>query len=232
MGPTCHEPRDMGHVNEEKSTDRVGNFTHALEIDDPRVGGRTGGNHLGTAFLGQSGQGIIIDRPLLAAHPVVDDIVKFTRKIRFVPVREVSAVGEVHGENPVADGQRGKINRGICLAAAVGLHIGMLGPEKFLGPFDGQRLDHVDMLAATVPTPPRITLGIFVGQGGTLRLAHCATGEILGGNKLDVFELTALLVMDGGGDGRVDFLDGGNIRRFVGRPGLGGCVHGVFLSGH
>ena len=232
MRPARHQTGNVRHVDEEQRPDRIGDLPHALEIDETRVSRSTGGDHFRTAFVGQLGQRVIVDHLGLAAHAVVHHVVELARKIRLVPVGEMPAVGEVHGEDPVADGQRGEIDRGVRLAAAVRLHIGMLGPEKFLGPLDGQRLDHVDVLATAIPAPPRITLGIFVGQRGSLRLAHRAAGEIFGSDELDILELTALLIVDGGGNGRVGFLDGGDVRRFVGRPAMGGGIHGVFFSGN
>ena len=137
----------------------------------------------------------------------MDDIVEFSGEIRFVPVREVPAVREVHGEDAVADIERCEINGCVGLAAAMRLHVGVFRTEEFLGALDGQRFDDIDMLASAIPAPARITFGIFVGQRGSLRLPHGAAGEILRGDQFDILELAALLVMDGGGDGGIGFLD-------------------------
>ena len=52
------------------------------------------------------------------------------------------------------------------------LHIGRIGAKNLLDPVDGQLLDHIHMLTATVIALARVALGIFVGQLRTLRGQH------------------------------------------------------------
>ena len=40
------EAGDVGHVDEQQRADAVGDRRHPLEVEDPRVGGRAGHDHL------------------------------------------------------------------------------------------------------------------------------------------------------------------------------------------
>ena len=52
----------------------------------------------------------------------------------------------------------------VGLRARVRLHVGVVGAEELLQPVDGELLDLVDDLAAAVIPPPRISLGVLVGE--------------------------------------------------------------------
>ena len=91
-----------------------------------------------------------------------------------------------------------EINRHVRLAAGMGLDIGMLGPEEFLGPIAGQILDHVDMLAAAVIPPARIALGIFVRQHAADRLHDGRAGVVFAGDHLQAVLLAIDFFVDRG----------------------------------
>ena len=226
--PAGHEPGNVRHVDKEQRSDLIGNAAHALEVDKAGISGGAGRDHFRTALARELGQGIVVDRLAPGADPVMHGIVELAGKVRFVTVREVSAVGQIHGQDAVADIERGEVDGRVGLAAAVGLHIGVLGAEKLLGPLDGQCLHDIDVLAAAIPTAPGITFRVFVGQGRTLRLAHRTAGEIFRGDQLDVLELPALFVVDGRGDGGIGSFDGAKVGQFeCGRTfGDGSRIHG------
>ena len=79
-------------------------------------------------------------------------------------VREMAAVGKVHGQDQIARLKHGEVDRGVGLRAGVGLDIDVVGLEKFLGALDRQLLDDVDIFAAAVPALARVTLRVLVGQ--------------------------------------------------------------------
>ena len=108
----------------------------------------------------------------------------------------MSPVGEIHRQDAVTGLENAEVDGHVGLASAVGLDIRMVRAEEFFGAFDGEGLDHVDMLASPVPAATRIPLGIFVGQAGSLGLHDGPAGEVLGGDQLDVFELPMMF----GGD--------------------------------
>ena len=125
-----------------------------------------------------------------------------------MPVGEMAAVGEVHGQDLVARFEGGEIDGHVGLRAAVRLHVDVVGAEKRLRAIDRELLDDVDILAAAVPAFAGITLGVLVRQAGALRFHHRAAGEILRGDQLDVFALPFFLRGDGVEDFRIDFAQG------------------------
>ena len=54
------------------------------------------------------------------------------------------------------------------LAAGVRLHVHVIAAEQLLRAIDRELLDHVDVLAAAIPTVARITLGVLVRQDRSL----------------------------------------------------------------
>ena len=118
-------------------------------------------------------------------------------------VGEVTTVGEVHGEDLVTGLENAEVNGHVGLAATVRLDIRVIGPEEFLGAFDGEVLDNVDVFAAAVPSASRVALGILIGEAGALGLHHSLAGEVLRRDQLDVLELAMMLRSDGFGDLRV-----------------------------
>ena len=99
------------------------------------------------------------------------------------------------------------------------LHVRVLGAEELLRTFDRDGLDLVDMLAAAVPAPAGIALGVFVGQHAALGLYHRLVGEILGADELDM----ALLAGELGGNRRVNFRIEGLERRGVEGHSIAEC---------
>ena len=81
--------------------------------------------------------------------------------------------------------QRGQQHRHVGLRAGVRLHVGVFGAEERLGALDGQRLDHVDVLAAAVVALARIAFGVLVGEHRAGRFEHRRADEVLGGDQLE-----------------------------------------------
>ena len=148
------------------------------------------------------------------------NLVELAGEICLVPVGEVSAVREIHGQDPVTGLEDAEIDRHVRLAAAVGLDIHVIRAEKFLRALDCERFHRVHKFTASIPAATGIALRILVGEAGALRLHHGPAGEILGSDQLDVFELAFVFLRDGFGDLRVGC---GECREVIG--GFGGC-HG------
>ena len=81
------------------------------------------------------------------------------------------------------------VGRGIGLGARMRLHVGVVGAEQALDAVDGQLLDDVHVLAATVIALARITFGVLVGQHRALRLEHARAGVVFRSDQLDVLFL-------------------------------------------
>lgn len=209
VGSSGNQSGDMGHVHKEVGSNRICNFAKAWKVNRPGIRAGTGGDHFGANGFGLLGEGVVIDDFGLLADPVMMHFVEFAREIGFVTVGEVSAVGKVHCEDAVAGGQHAEINRHVRLAPAVGLDVGVFGLEQRLCALNGQRFHDVHVFTAPIPTFPRITLGVFVGETGPLRFHHSLTCEVLAGDEFNVFELTVTFLADRLGDGRVGDGKGG-----------------------
>ena len=218
MRASRDETRDVSHVDEEESPDGIGDLAESREVDLARVGGSAGGDHLRFDLLGLFSEGVVVDAAVGQGDAVVGDFVEFAGEVGLVPVGEVASVREVHGEDAIAGLEDAEVDGHVGLAAAVGLDVGVVRAEELLGALDRKVLDDVDMFTSTVPTASGISLGILVGEAGTLSLHDRLAGEIFRCDQLDVFELAMMLRGDGGSDLRVGLGEGG-----VG----GGCLgHG------
>src|SRR5665811_1255730 len=82
-------------------------------------------------------------------------------------------------------------------------HIGVGRPKELLDPAQGQVFGGIHIFAATVKAPAWITLGVFMGQNGTLSLQHRATDEVFGGDHLQLVQLSLALTLNDGKNFRV-----------------------------
>lgn len=80
----------------------------------------------------------------------------------------------------------------------MGLNVGVIGPEQFLGAVDGQLFNHVDVFAAAVVTLARITFGVFVGEYRALSFHHRWAGVVFRSDQLNVFFLALSFLLHGG----------------------------------
>src|SRR5690606_16605214 len=142
----------------------VGDLPHPLEVDHARIGGSPGGNHARLELGGMAGQRVVINPFVLLTYPVVAHLKEAAREIRPVAVGQVSAVGEVHGQDPVPGLGHGEVNGHVRLTAGVRLNVDVFTAEEGAGPVDGKLLDDIDMLAPAVPAAARVTFRVFVGE--------------------------------------------------------------------
>ena len=85
-------------------------------------------------------------------------------------------------------------------------------PNRFPGTVDGQGLDHVHELAAAVVSPPRVALSVLVVHQLGLGFQHRLAGVVFRCDQDDGVALTAVLILNGGGDGGVYAVEyGGHI---------------------
>ena len=87
-----------------------------------------------------------------------------------MPVGQVPAVLQAHGQNLVSGLKHGEVDGGVRLTSGVGLYVGVFRPKQGLGSLDGEAFRNVRMLATTIIAFARITLRVLVGQdAGSLR---------------------------------------------------------------
>ncbi len=189
---------DVRHVHKQIGADLAGEFAHALEIDDARIGGGPDGDERRLELAGGFFQFVVVDALVVRTDAVVGDVIEAAGEIRLVAVGEVAAVGEIHGEDLVAGLEHGEINGHVRLRAGVRLDVGVLGAEDFLRAVDGELFDDIDVFAAAIPAFAGVAFGVFVSEQRSLRLHHGGRGEVFRSDQLDVVALAVFLGGDGG----------------------------------
>ena len=107
----------------------------------------------------------------------------------------------------------------VRLRSTVRLDIGVVGIEQLEGPIDCQLLDFVHYLAPAVIPPPRIALGVFVGELRSHGFENRTRYEILRGDEFEPVLLPGYLSTD-------QSMDTG-IRLFQTREMIVGAVHRI-----
>ncbi len=186
---------DVGHVDEQQRPDLVSDGAKAREIEGLGVGGKAGNDDLRLVFHGQTLDFVVIDQPGGSVQAILHGVVQLARGRHLGAVGQVTTMRQTHAENGVARIEQRQIDRTVGRRAGVWLDVGVIGAEQRLGAVDGELLDLVDVLAATVITLARITLGVLVGQAATLRLHHPLAAVVFRGDQLDVRFLALLFLI-------------------------------------
>ena len=93
----------------------------------------------------------------------------------------------------------------------MGLDVGVVCAEEFLGAVYGELFYDVDEFAAAVVAPSGVALGVFVGEDGPLGLEDCAAGVVFGRDEVDVLALPSYFALDGVGYAGVAVVEGGHL---------------------
>ena len=171
----------------------MGDVRERLKIQRPGVGRGSGHQQLGPLRLHNVLHPVVVDAPGLGVHSVADGSVQLSRLVHRCPMGQMAAAGEIHTHQGVPRLQKGRVGRQVGLSPGVRLHIGILCAEQCLGPLDGQPLDFVHKLTSAVVPPPGVALGVFVGQAAAHGGHHRRGGDVLRGNKLNIFLLPLIL---------------------------------------
>ncbi|MDT4842831.1 hypothetical protein FQZ97_767460 [compost metagenome] len=206
----------MGHVDEQVGAYLVGDGAEAREVQDLRVGGEAGDDHLRLVLHCQALDFVVVDQAGGGVQAVLHGVVQLAGGRHLGAVGQVAAVGQAHAEDGVAGVQQGQVDGAVGLGAGVRLDVGVVGAEQLLGAVDGQLLDLVDELATTVVALARIAFGVLVGQHRALGFHHRRAGVVLGGDQLDVLFLALGFLLHGGeqvgivaGEGQITAEHGG-----------------------
>ena len=105
----------MGHIDHEEGIDGACDFGEAGVINFAWVGAGPGDDHAGFVFVCESGDLIEVDEVILLTDSVVHRFVQFSAEIEVHSVSQVSAVGEVHGEDGIAGFEHGHVDGHIGL---------------------------------------------------------------------------------------------------------------------
>ena len=197
----------MCYVYHEDCTDFVGELADACIVPLAAVCARAGNDELRTLCACLLFHLLIVHPACLFVYSVADRLEHETGEVHRATVAEVTAVAEVHTHELVAGLEAGHEHCHVCLGAAVGLHVGPLCSEEFLGTLDGEVLSLVNNLATAVVTLCRVSLGIFVCEARAHGAHHLVTHEVLAGDKFDAATLAQMLTVNDVKDFVVSFHD-------------------------
>ena len=198
--PRGDEPGDVGHVHHHGRPDLAGNLGELVEVEEARVGAGAHHQDARPVLAGQPPDLVHVHRLVGLAQAVRDDLEEAAGEVHRRAVGEVAAEVEAHGEQRVARLGQGEVGRHVGLRPGVRLDVGVVGAEEPLRPVDGELLDLVHHLAATVVALPRVALGVLVGQGRAGGLQHRGGDEVLAGDELEPVGLAPGLLADEPGD--------------------------------
>ena len=160
----------------------------------------------GRSLLGEFFQFVVVDGFGFLGHAVRNDLVRLAGKIQMMPVRKMPAMREIQPENGIARLQHRGVGLHVGLRSRMRLNVGMLRTEQLLRPVARQVLDDIGKLAPAVIALAGISLGILVREHRPRSFEHSLADEILRGDQFESFVLAASLVVDGGGNLRIVFV--------------------------
>ena len=96
------EPGDVGDVGHEQRPALVGDRAEGGEVDGARVGAVAADDELGPVLQRERAHLVVVDGLGVGAHVVRDHVVRAPRVVDAHAVREMAAVGELHGQHRVA----------------------------------------------------------------------------------------------------------------------------------
>ena len=159
-----HQPRHVRHVDDEVGADALGDGGEARPVDDARVGGKSGDDHLRPVFFGEPLHLLVIDLAGVGTDAVLRGAKELAGKIHARAVSQVTAVVKTHAENRIPGLHQREIRRRVRLRAGMRLHVRIVGAEEFPGALDGECFGDVDKLATTVVALAGIAFRVLVGK--------------------------------------------------------------------
>jgi hypothetical protein len=186
----------MGHVHQERSLHLARHLGESRKVDVPRVGTSTRDDELGALGARDIADLVEVDQARGFVHPVLHGAEQSTAGIHVRPVREMAAVRELESHQRFPGLHDGEVRRHVRLGSAVGLHVGVVGPEQLEGAVDGVLFDLVHDLAATVVPLTRVALRVLVREDRTHGLQHRPGHEVLARNELEPVLLAGRLTLD------------------------------------
>lgn len=110
-----------------------GDFAHALEIDNARIGGGATHNELGLMFFGKTLDLVVVDKLGFGVNAVRDDVVILAREINGRTMGKVTAMVERKAQHGIAQVDQRLIGSKVGVSAGMRLHVGELAVEQLAG---------------------------------------------------------------------------------------------------
>ena len=214
------EAGEVGHVDEKKGADGIGDFAEAFKIPGAGVGAAARDDEFRLVFERQFGHGVEVEKVVFPADFVTDDVVHFAGEVKFVAVRKVAAVGEIEAHDGIARVEDGGEGGLVGLGAGVGLDVGVFGVEELFGAVAGNVFHFVGVFAAAIIALAGVAFGVFVGEDGAGGFEDGFGGEVFAGDEFDLAVLAGGFLVDEVVDGGIDLGE---------REGHSGLRHGRSL---
>ena len=94
--PGGDQAGEMGHIHQQIGADLVGDGADPGEVDDARIGRAAGNDHFRPLGPGQALQFLVIEKPIIPAHAVLDGAEPLAGKVGRGAVGQMAAGGERH----------------------------------------------------------------------------------------------------------------------------------------
>ena len=218
VSPAGDEAGEVRHIDQVDGADLVGDVAELGPVGDPGVRRVPGDDQLRPVLMSEATHLVHVDHLGFGIEAVSDDVEQLPGEVDRGSVGEVPSLVESHPEDGVTGFDDGEIGSQVRLGSGVGLHVGMVRAEQILCPLDGETFDLVDDLAALVVPPPRVALGVLVGEDRPDGLHRSERGEVLRGDEIDVGPLPVGIAPDEVGEHRICLRE----RRHVGHGDLPG----------
>jgi hypothetical protein len=201
--------RDVSHIDNEVSTDGVGDLAHALVVDETAVGGGTGNQNLGAVEDGVLLEGVVVNDTGVKVDTVGHglEVSGDSRDLLgggLVTVAKMATVGEVKAHQTTVRRHDSLVDLEVGGRSRKALDVDTpllrVEVEGLKGTTLAEKLDLVDVLVATIVTSTGVTLRVLVGHGGTKSIKDGTGGDVLGGDEDDGLALALDLILHDGGD--------------------------------
>ena len=145
---------------------------------------------------GQALHFIVVDCLRVPVHAVRDELVQVAGEVDRSAVGQVAPLVQLHPHYRIPGFQQSEVHRHVGLGSAVGLDVGVLRAEEFLGPLDCQGFHNVHVFAATVVAAARVAFGVLVVHHPGLGLENSLAGVIFGSDEDYTVPLPRVLLLN------------------------------------
>jgi hypothetical protein len=204
MRTSCNKAGDVCDVSNERCTDLVGDRGEARKVNCSRDRGATTKEKPRPFPQGELAHVIEIDPTRACVNVVLDGSKPFAGDGDVPAVRQMAAHRQAHPHHCVSRLAKGQIDSEVRRRARIWLHVRMIGAEQLLSALDRQRLEAVNDLLSFVVAPTRVTLRVLVREHTAERFENRTGDVVLRCDQADRRLLPFDLVVDQGGDRRVD----------------------------
>jgi hypothetical protein len=187
----------VGHIHHKNGANVFGYLGKAFKINRQRVGAGTGNDEFWPGFMGLAFHCVIVNG-FIGVQSITHDIEPFSTHVQGHAMGQVAPFCQTHPHDGVTGLQERQKHRFIRRCATVGLDIGRLGAKNLFYPVDGKLLGNIDKLTTPVVAFAGVSLGVLVGQLGSLCGHHCGRSVVFAGNQFNVVLLALILRLDGG----------------------------------